>query len=90
MTMLEISVTAEFERMILLLPPPIQKKLKKQERMIRSDIFHPSLRTEKLEPRGKELWSFRIDRSYRVVFRFVSGKHIRLLAIGPHSWIYRF
>jgi len=69
---LEISLTDEFVRRYKLLPKSIQKKAEKQERLFRQNPFHPSLHTEKLEPKGKQVWSFRVDRSYRVLFPFAN------------------
>jgi len=60
--MLEIFVTAEFEKRLKELPPAVQKKAEKQEKLFRQNPFHPSLHTEKLEPKGKQVRGFRIDR----------------------------
>ena len=49
----------------------------------------PSLHTEKLVPRNKELWSFRIDKKYRIIFRFKNGSTAIFLLVGPHDWIYK-
>lgn len=61
--MVEIFVTAEFEDRYQSLSAILQRKAEKQERVFRENPFHPSLHTEKLEPREREVWSFRIDRS---------------------------
>jgi mRNA-degrading endonuclease RelE of RelBE toxin-antitoxin system len=86
---LEILLTDEFVRRYKLLPANIQKKAEKQEKLFRHNPFHPSLHTEKLEPKGKQVWSFRIDRSYRVLFRFAERQKIIFLTVGPHDWIYK-
>ena len=87
--MMEIVLTEEFERRYQKLPSAIQRKAEKQERLFRQNPFHPSLRTEKLEPKEKELWSFRVDKRYRILFRFLDRNRILFLTIGPHDWIYR-
>lgn len=87
--MLEIIVAEEFQRLYSKLPSHIQKKAEKKEEVFRKNPFHPSLHTEKLEPKGKQVWSFRVDKSYRIVFRFISGDKVLFLAVGPHHWIYR-
>jgi len=61
---MEIFVSEEFEKRYQNLPLSIQKKAEKQEKIFRQNPFHPSLHTEKLKPKGKEVWSFRIDRKY--------------------------
>ncbi len=87
--MLEIVVTEEFEKRYKILPATIQKKAEKQEKLFRQNPFHPSLHTEKLVPRGRQVWSFRIDRKYRIIFRFVEGNKVIFLTVGPHDWIYK-
>lgn len=86
---MQIIVAKEFEKRYLQLPVSVKKKALKQEKLFRTNPFHPSLHTEKLIPRGKQLWSFRIDKSYRVIFRFVDGNTALLLTIGTHDWIYK-
>ena len=39
--------------------------------LFRANPFHPSLHVEKLHPKHHEVWSFRVDRAYRVIFKFV-------------------
>ncbi|MEK7461828.1 MAG: type II toxin-antitoxin system RelE/ParE family toxin [Patescibacteria group bacterium] len=86
---MRVIVTAEFEKRYKDLTISIQKKSEKQEKIFRSNPFHPSLHTEKLEPRNKELWSIRVDKSYRIIFRFINGNTVLFLTIGPHDWIYK-
>lgn len=85
---MKIFVTAEFESRYRELPSDIQKKTEKQEKLFRKNVFHPSLRTEKLEPKHQELWSFRIDKKYRVLFRFINNDSVLFLTVGTHDWIY--
>lgn len=87
--MIEILTTNEFKNRYQSLLKSIQKKAEKQEKLFRQNPFYPSLHTEKLEPRGKQVWSFRIDKSYRIIFRFINGNKVLFLTIGPHSWIYK-
>lgn len=87
--MVEILVTKEFKIRYLDLPEVIKKKAQKQEQLFRKDLFHPSLHTEKLEPRGKQMWSVRIDKKYRILFRFISNNRVLFLTVGTHNWIYK-
>jgi mRNA-degrading endonuclease RelE of RelBE toxin-antitoxin system len=87
--MIEIFVTEEFQKRYRELPKIIQRKAEKQEKIFRQNPFHPSLHTEKLEPKGKEVWSFRIDKRYRIFFRFINGNKVRFLTVGPRDWIYK-
>ncbi|MGZ8842227.1 MAG: type II toxin-antitoxin system RelE/ParE family toxin [Pyrinomonadaceae bacterium] len=86
---MEILLTEEFIKRYKQLSPALQKKAEKQEKLFRQNPFHPSLHTEKLEPKGKQIWSFRVDRSYRVLFRFMDKDKVVFLTVGPHDWVYR-
>ncbi|HBB98123.1 MAG TPA: type II toxin-antitoxin system mRNA interferase toxin, RelE/StbE family [Blastocatellia bacterium] len=86
---MEILLTDEFIKRYQQLPSAIQKKAEKQEQLFRQNPFYPSLHTEKLEPKGKQVWSFRVDRSYRILFKFMESDKVVFLTIGPHDWIYK-
>jgi mRNA-degrading endonuclease RelE of RelBE toxin-antitoxin system len=88
--MKDILYTPEFERRYQELPLAIQKKAERRERLFRQNPFHPSLQTEKLKPKEKEYWSFRIDNAYRILFRFNSNGKIIFITCGHHSWIYNY
>ena len=86
---MQIIITEEFEKRYGCLPAHIKKKAEKQEKLFKQNPFYPSLRTEKLEPKGKQVWSFRIDKSYRIIFRFIDSKIVLFLSVGSHDWVYR-
>ncbi len=44
------------------------KKFEKQSRLFITNINHPSLETELLEPKRLRIFSFRLDLKYRVIF----------------------
>jgi len=87
--MIHIEVTREFETNYNRLPLHIKKKAERQQALFIENPFSPSLGTEKLNPKSREVWSFRIDRRYRIIFRFLDGQRVLFLTVGPHSWIYR-
>ena len=87
--MIEASITEEFQKRYRDLPIIIQKKAEKKEKLFRQNPFHPSLHTEKLEPKGKEVWSFRVDKKYRIFFRFINSNRVLFLTIGLHDWVYK-
>ncbi|MEK7193501.1 MAG: type II toxin-antitoxin system RelE/ParE family toxin [Patescibacteria group bacterium] len=87
--MLEIFATNEFEERYRKLPVIVRKKAEKQEILFRENPFYPSLHTEKLEPKGKQVWSFRVDKKYRIFFRFLEENKVLFLTVGPHDWIYK-
>ncbi|MBI5755119.1 type II toxin-antitoxin system RelE/ParE family toxin [Candidatus Peregrinibacteria bacterium] len=85
---MKIIETARFRASFEKLQKLTKQKVKKRFQLFLENIFHPSLHTEKLEPRHKNIWSFRVDRNYRVIFSPSSQDTILLLDIGPHD-IYR-
>lgn len=85
---MKIIETARFRVSFENLQKTVKKKVKKQFQLFFKNLFYPSLHTEKLEPREKNIWSFRIDKSHRVIFTFLSSDTILLLDVGPHD-IYR-
>ncbi len=87
--MIEVVLTDEFVKRYQKLPLAIQKRSEKREMLFRQNPFHPTLHTEKLEPKGGQVWSFRVDIKYRIIFRFINGKTVLFLTIGPHDWIYK-
>lgn len=88
--MTEIFYADEFKRRYQELPGAVQRKAERREKLFRQNPFHPSLQTEKLKPKEKEYWSFRIDDAYRILFRFNNGKRIIFLTCGHHNWIYNY
>jgi proteic killer suppression protein len=88
--MLELSTTATFDRLFSKLPKAIQRKAATKTDLFRENPFHPSLRTEKLHPKHQEVWSFRVDRAYRVIFKFLGPDHVELRFIGHHHSIYDY
>ena len=88
--MIEISTTATFDKLFKKLPQPIQRKAATKTDLFKVDPFHPSLRTEKLHPKQHEVWSFRVDRAYRIIFKFIGSGHAELRFIGHHHSIYDY
>ena len=83
---MNIVETDRFRRSFSDLPKIIKMKAQKQFRLFLENIFHTSLHTEKLEPRIKNIWSFRLDRKYRVIFTFRPEKdEIWFLDVGSHD-----
>jgi len=86
---MKIFYTKKFVSLYEKLPAIIKVKAERQEKILKENIFYPSLNTEKLMPKKNNLWSFRVDQSYRVVFHF-EGENVTFLYIGHHKDIYRF
>ena len=88
--MIEISTTATFDRLFGKLPRSIQRKAAKKAELFKSNPFHPSLRTEKLHPKQHEVWSFRVDQAYRIVFKFMGPNQAEFRYVGHHHSIYNY
>ncbi|MBI2023212.1 type II toxin-antitoxin system RelE/ParE family toxin [Candidatus Giovannonibacteria bacterium] len=88
--MAEIRYTEEFLRRYKELPLSIQKKAERREKLFHENPYHSSLKTEKLQPAEREYWSFRVDRNYRIIFRFGGNNTIYFITCGHHNWIYRY
>ena len=88
--MIDISTTATFDRLFKKLPSAIRRKAVTKTDLFKNNPFHPSLHTEKLHPKHHEVWSFRVDQAYRVIFKFVGPNHAELRYIGHHHSIYDF
>lgn len=62
----------------------LEKKFEKQERLFEMNPFHPSLKTELLEPRKMRIWSFRINQKYRAIFVFREKDTIEVIDVNDH------
>jgi len=62
----------------------LEKKFEKQKRLFERNLFHPSLKTELLEPRKMRIWSFRLDKKYRALFIFRNKETIEIIDVNDH------
>lgn len=62
----------------------ISKKREKTKRLFENNPFHPSLNTELLEPKHRLIYSFRIDKKYRVLFICLPEDKVEVIAIIKH------
>lgn len=62
----------------------LEKKFTKQSALFENNPRHPSLHTERLEPKQLKLYSFRIDRKFRAVFIFIDTQTIEIVDINDH------
>ena len=81
--------TKDYKKATSRLPKKSRELLVKQEINLIDNIFHPKLHTKKLKGFPDDLvFSFRINRSYRALFR-VSGENAILFDIGHRKDIYK-
>lgn len=88
--MIEISATATFDRLFKKLPQATQRKAATKTELFKDNPLHPSLHTEKLHPKHHDVWSFRVDQAYRIVFKFIGPDHAEFRYIGHHHSIYNY
>jgi len=88
--MIEIYTTATFDELFLKLPKKIQIKADKNAKLFKKNPFNPVLRTEKLHPKGHDVWSFRVDINYRIIFKFTGKNSAEFRFIGHHNDIYDY
>lgn len=62
----------------------LEKKFAKQLSLFLINPRHPSLNTERLEPKHLKIYSFRVDRKYRAIFIFAKTNEIEVIDINPH------
>jgi proteic killer suppression protein len=61
----------------------LAKKYIKTSSLFEENMKHPSLNTELLEPKQYGIYSFRLDRKYRVLF-FIDGNEAEIFQITNH------
>ncbi len=62
----------------------LKKKFDKQVALFENNPRHPSLNTERLEPKQLKVYSFRIDKKYRAIFIFITPEEIEIIDINDH------
>ncbi|HEY4475703.1 MAG TPA: hypothetical protein VJB92_03210 [Candidatus Paceibacterota bacterium] len=85
MKILRSHTTPQFEADFIDLPAKIQSKAKRKIKLFEENCFHPGLDTHKLKGALGIFWSFSIDKSRRVIFRFLSNQAVIYYRIGPHT-----
>lgn len=81
--MYDLLFAAGYDRAYQKLPTGIQRKTDEQIQRLRTDPFHPSLRTHKRKD-DTTVWQSRVTRSYRLLFR-LEGHTITLLSVMAHE-----
>jgi mRNA-degrading endonuclease RelE of RelBE toxin-antitoxin system len=80
--------TKNYKKNVRSLSQKEQNMLGKQEKLLAGNMFDSRLHTKKLQGfPGDKVFSFRITRTYRAIFR-VSDEDIILFAIGHRKEVY--
>ncbi len=72
------------ELITYLLKHDLTKKFEKQLKLFKDNPKHPSLNSERLNPKGLKIYSFRIDRKYRAIFIFLTSEEAEIVDINDH------
>lgn len=81
----EIHYTPDFKKAYEKIPKNIQKIVNRKDALFRKNPFHPRLKTHKLKGPLKNLWSFYITKSYRILFEFLNSDKVIFYDIGTHE-----
>ena len=84
----KISTTPHFERAFGKLSRSTQNQAVVKDRWFRLNAFDLRLKTHALKGKLKGLWSYSINREYRVLFEFLSSTEVLYHDIGTHD-VYR-
>jgi len=87
---IKIYTTETFDKLFQRLEKKIQIKAAEKTEIFKDNPFNPVLRTEKLHPKKHDVWSFRVDVNYRIVFKFLEKNKVEFKFIGHHNQIYRY
>ncbi len=82
---MEIHHTSSFRKSLRKLSQDMNDRFTEREDMFRADPFHASLKTHMLRGAMKGLYSFSLDRRYRVVFVFKTKDQVIFIDIGTHD-----
>ena len=82
---MQVFYTTRFKRKFRKLPADIQKTAVKREVVFRKNPFDKILRTHKLTGELAGYWSFSIDYSYRIIFRFEGDDVVFFITAGDYS-----
>lgn len=85
----EIIYERDFLRDVRKLPIEVQNKLSELLETLEIDAYHSTLHTKPLSPPLQGMFSFRINRDYRVGFKFRMSYTIQLLVADKRDKIYK-
>ena len=78
-----------FRRRVQKLNTKQQDKLTRLVVLLKSNPYHSQLNTKSLSGKLSGMYSFRITRDFRALFKFLSPNEITLIDIGNRKDIYR-
>ena len=82
---LSVEYSRKFLKQAARLPQRIIEQAELREDLFRDSPFDPRLETHKLHGEEKDVWSFSINRSYRIKFIFLGKNKVLFLEVGTHN-----
>ena len=80
----DIYYSSRFKKRLQKLPKYVQEKATDCEEVFRNNCFDRRLETHKLKGVYKNFWSFSINYSFRIVFRFIDDHSVLFIDVGTH------
>lgn len=87
--MVTVSFKKGFQKSVKFLNTQQREKLSELVVILAEDPFHSTLHTKSLAGKLAGLFSFRITREWRVMFKFVSPKEVLVIKVRHRKDIYR-
>lgn len=81
--------TSGFSKSVRRLPADVKRKLTQALETLARDPFDNGLQLEKLKSRKDQIFSVRLNREFRLIFRRPRCGIIELLCAGNHEFAYR-
>ena len=86
--MVVVSFKKGFQKSAQFLSNQQREKLSELVVLLAEDPFHPKLHTKSLDGKLAGLFSFRITRDWRVMFKFVSSKEVLVVKVRHRKEVY--
>ena len=74
-----------FERAYKKLTPDLKTAFMERLPIFKRDCFDVRLKTHKLSGKLKDKWSFSLNYSYRVLFKFLKPGQVGFIDVGDHN-----
>ena len=80
-----ITYAPKFLRQLKKLEPTLREEVKDKLGVFQDRSSHMLLKVHKLHGELSDCWAFSVNYKYRIVFEYISGNEINLLAIDDHD-----
>lgn len=83
--MIKLGYKPSFLRQYNKLESALQEETREKIELFKNRKNHKQLKVHKLKGKLEDRWSFSVNYSYRIVFRWESKSSVVLLAVGDHN-----